>query len=1257
MKRNLRRKVTVGERRSRSLLVAFLCFVLGLGNVLAQSGTSSVSGVVVDPQGRAVSGATVKLTNAQKNFSRVQTTTENGAYRFTSIPPETYQLEATASGFKKGVVSEVRASVDKPSNIDIQLEVGNIAESATVTAASGDVLVNKQDASLGNNFVSQQITQLPLESRNVVSLLSLQPGVTRDGYVTGSRADQANVTLDGVDVNEQQSGLDPLTGQAFASVLRVTPDSIEEFRVTTSNPNASQGRSSGAQVSLITKSGTNDFRGSVYWSHRNTVTSANDFFNNRTVDPETGKSTPRPKLLRNLFGVAIGGPIVKERTFFFYNYEGRRDASESSVVRVVPTATLGNGSVRFVNSGGGITTLTSSDINRLFPAVGANPAAIAVLGDAARKYPVNDFTTGDSKQDRLLNTGGFRFNAKTPLRWNTHTVRLDHNLTADGKHILFVRGNYQQDTIGGTPQFPDTPTTDTWSHPVGLAAGHTWTINNRLVNSFRYGLTREAFTIGGDSTQNAISFRDVFSPLKFARELSRVTPVHNFSDDLSYLKNSHSVQVGGNVRIISNTRGSFAKSFDNAIANPTFYAGSGNVLLTPISGIAPGFERPVRDAVTAVIGRFSQYSANFNFGADGSVLPAGAVVSRKFKTQEYDTYAQDVWKVSQTLTLTYGLRYSLSRPVYEANGLEVKPTVSLGGFFDKRVRGALAGTPVNDLITVDKSGPKNGRPGYYDWDKNNLQPRVALAWSPNFTKGFLGKLFGSQGASVFRGGFAITNDHIGNQLAVTFDLNNQLGFSSTSMISANTFNVTSRPAPRFTGFGQAVRVLPGITVPGTLTFPQQKPADEQQRIESSLDDTIVSPVNYSWNLSFGRQLPGGVFVEASYIGRKARNLLATRDIMQLNNLVDPASKTSWYQAAGVLADLRDKNTPVGSVPAIPYFNNLFPANLGAQFADAFEDPTFTSLTPGQAVYYLVARDGYNILDWTTIQLILDDFSRVGPNIFFHPQYGALSAFSTIARSDYNAGTLSIRKRLRDSLSLDFNYTLSKSMDDASGLQNSGTFGAAFILNPLDLNQSFAESDFDVRHIINANGIWKFPVGKGRKFLSGLPGFGDAILGGWELGGIYRWNSGEVAGAPFDSSGWATNWNLTSSGVRLKNIKASPTRGGKNEPNLFSDPTAAYQSFRNARAGEAGDRNTFRFPSFFTLDLNLSKSFTMPWSEGHKLQFRWEVFNVTNTQRLTNLDGFALDFDPNLGEPASSFGRLTAIQGTPRVMQFGLRYTF
>src|ERR1044071_6363688 len=399
----------------QQILSAFIALLLLSGSIPAQTGTSSVSGQVLDPQGEAVLGATVTLTSVETNAVRTQKTNEKGGFVFELIPPGTYRVEIEATGFKKAIVNDVRALVSKPTEVSLQLEVGNIAEAVSVSAGSTEALLNTQDATIGNNFVEKQIIQLPLESRNVVELLSLQPGVTKEGYVNGSRSDQANITLDGIDVNEQQTGLDIIAdfvdneNQAFSSVLRVTPDSIQEFRVTTTNPNATQGRSSGAQVSLVTKSGTNEFHGGVYEFNRDTRFTANDFFNNRTVD-ENGNGIPTPKLNRNVFGGTFGGPIKKDKLFFFYSYEGRRDESEKSAVQTVPLPSLGRGEVRFFNTSGGITTLTTSQLNQLFPDVGINPLVAPILADAARRYPANDPTAGDG-----LNTGGFRFNAPTPL--------------------------------------------------------------------------------------------------------------------------------------------------------------------------------------------------------------------------------------------------------------------------------------------------------------------------------------------------------------------------------------------------------------------------------------------------------------------------------------------------------------------------------------------------------------------------------------------------------------------------------------------------------------------------------------------------------------------------------------------------------------------------------------------------------------------------------------------------------------------------
>ncbi len=215
------------------------------------------------------------------------------------------------------------------------------------------------------------------------------------------------------------------------------------------------------------------------------------------------------------------------------------------------------------------------------------------------------------------------------------------------------------------------------------------------------------------------------------------------------------------------------------------------------------------------------------------------------------------------------------------------------------------------------------------------------------------------------------------------------------------------------------------------------------------------------------------------------------------------------------------------------------------------------------------------------------------------------------------------------------------------------------MNPLRPNDNYAVSDFDIRHVINANFILQSPIGKGRKFFSNLNSIADVFLGGWQLTGVYRWNSGLPLSVPFDAAQWATNWNAQSAGTRIRAVDASTVRSTQN---LFSDPAAAFVSFRNARPGETGERNALRLPGYSSLDLGLSKSFTMPWNENHKIQFRWEVFNVFNYQyflgdNLTR-STFGLPQDPDLSTVNNDFGKIfTSIQGDPRRMQFGLRYSF
>lgn len=1236
------------KRKFSFILIAVLISTFFAENFNAQSGTTSVGGTVFDQQGQVIFGAAVTLTNTERGFARTAATNANGTFTFSGIQPGVHSLEIEMNGFKKFVNTEVRASVDSPTEISAVLEVGNVNEIVNVRTNTAKALLNAQDATLGNPFGSNQVTQLPTEARDVINLLTLQPGVTRFGYVAGGRSDQANITLDGIDVN------DPINNRILNPNLRLNAEAIEEFRVTTTTANASQGRSSGAQISLVTKSGTNQFRGAIFLTGRRTAWTANDFFNNKA-------GVERPKLDKNVFGGAIGGPVWKNRVFFFYSYEGERTTQGQTVVRVVPLETLGQGIVRFRNTAEQISTLNCSQITTAFlNATGCNPAALAVFADAAIRYRANSFEVGDS-----LNTAGFRFNADNKVKNNSHVTRLDFNVNRQQQ--MFFRANYIDDLetndiqTNAARQFPDTPAPTLWNHPLGFVVGHHWTISKNVFNNFRYGLTRRSLSSIGDSSETSIAFTDIYSPLLFRRTFSAIDSVNNIADDVSRIWRNHAFQFGTNIRLNRSRLQAFARAYDSAAATSASFIGGGNSITNPINiylqnsfgyQIGGANITGVQNAVTAVIGRLPTYSAAFTFLRDGSLQPSGTPSERDFRGEEYDFYAQDVWKFSRNLTLTFGLRYGLSSPLYEANGYEVKPIINLSEYFERRAAGAANGAPYNEPIVLDLSGKANGRTPLYKWDANNFQPRVAAAWSPNFGKSRLGWLFGKNNESVIRGGFAVTNDYLTMHILGRYDNQNTLGFTSRSQVQ----NLNLTNAPLFTGFNQNIRDLPHLQFPaGNLTFPRQAPNQiSQTAVEIGLDENLSAPINYSWSLTFERTLPAGLIVSVSYLGRKARNLLQPRDAAAIANFVDAQSGTDWNTAATQLEILRQQGAAVSQIGQIPYFANLFPSNLAVQLGC----PAAYNQT--QAVYSLAFTGAGGCgqgLDWTNVQLKLSQLSSrfPGQHIFFQPQYGSYRAWSSIGKSDYQGLTFTVRQRLGTRLTMDFNYTFSKSSDDGSGLQTNLTNPAAALINPFRQEDMYAASDFDMRHIVNANAIFKLPVGRGEKIFANLNKFANLFLGGWQLAGIFRYNSGLPISAPTDS-GNATNFNVKSYTTRTADLQTCPTRGGS----LFGcNASQAYRSFRNAYPGETGERNVFRLPGYWVIDVGLGKTFDLPL-ENHKFQFRWEIFNIANAQKMGSINAvdYTVGLDPQYAtQTPASWANFTAIQGQPRSMQFVLRYSF
>jgi hypothetical protein len=1264
------------KRKLQKMFVLATTFVLLSGMVVRAQDTSNLSGVISDPQGKIIAGATVTITNKATSASREAKTKDDGSYIFNQVQPGTYTLRVEAKGFKTSLQESVQLLVATPTEINMAMEVGAVSETVTVTG--GEAQINTSDATIGNAFSETKIRQLPLEGRNVAGLLSLQPGVTfigavnadgsttdyRNGSVNGGKSDQGNVTLDGVDVNDQQSG------QAFNSVLRVTLDSVQEFRVVTTNANAEQGRSSGAQVSLVTKSGSNQWHGSLYEYHRNTVTSANEWFNNAagtyTADDfavQTGTANageqrvPRPKLIRNVFGGSVGGPIIKDRMFFFLNYEGRRDSREESVVRVVPGLDLRKGTFTFLQftdssrTDTKISKLDAAGVKALDPLhIGPNAAVLQVFN----QYPApNDTTVGDG-----LNTFGFRFNSPIHLRWNTYIARFDYNLTKDGKHTLFARGNLQNDRDNSTQQFPGQSAVFTnFTNNKGFAVGYNASLTQNTVNVFHAGFTRLGFEAAGSSpfsNEHIVSFRTFDDLIPGARSLTRFTPVWNLVDDLAWIKGSHSMQFGTNIRFIRNERNNFANSFHDALINKAWLLSNGPIRPPLLA------DTSTDHAMAALLGLVTQVSAHYNLDREGDsliTLPEGAPIKRRYGANEYEFYGQDSWRVKPNLTLTYGLRYSLYSPPWETRGLQVSPDVPLGQWFDQRGGQQVKGIPDNQsapLISFILSGPENGGKGFYGWDKNNFAPRFAFAYSPKTKLPVLRWLTGGENAKMaIRGGYGMVYDRIGGALAVNAD-SGTLSFGLQTEITNPAAVQTATTVPRFTGLTNIPQSLL-LPAAGFGTFPATFPsglAAGGYAITAAIDDGLVTPYSQSINFSISRELPGNMVLEAAYVGRLARHVLINWDLAMPLNLVDPQSGMDYFTAAQALVHLERGGTSINNVKKIPFWENLFPG-----LADAF-----TAGSATQNAFLLYSRaDGFGP-DYTTALNFIDvegcdPCSKFGEFAFFNSQFSNLNALRSQMPTNYHALQVLLRRRFAQGFQFDVNYTYSKSQDFASVVERNGLFTGS-VLNSWAPGARKSVSDFDLTHQVNINGIWELPVGKGHHFLGGSHGVVDGILGGWQLSGIYRVTSGlpTTIGNGF---AFPTNWEFTGFATQNKPIPHTGVTknvpvfdGDSGGPNIFADPQAAFDSFENTLPGGVGSRNTIRGDGFYTLDMGLSKSWRIPYKEGVRLQFRWEVFNVTNSVSFDAGDLKGADLDS-----LNTFGKYSSTLSSPRVMQFGLRIEF
>lgn len=1248
-------------------------FLLALGLALsapigawAQTSTAGLYGEVTDPQGAAVVGAKVTLTQVGTNTVRTAESDANGRYQFTSLPPGKYSIRVEKDGFKAAVGKELDLGVNTTTKSNFAMELGTISETVTVVEAGSGL--NTTDASVGKVITSNQVLSLPLEGRNPTQLLVLQAGVAfsgdptdnRSGSVNGARADQINVTLDGVDINEQQKVIagaaNPGASTAFGTALPIPLESIQEFRFTTSNAGADQGRSSGGQVALVTKSGTNEYHGSLFWTHRNTVTSANDLFN-KNAQAANGLPNKPPKLLRNQFGGSVGGPAWKDRLFFFGTYEGNRRREEATQVQVVPSDTLRAGSLRYRSSTGALVTLTPAQVQQIDPAgLGVNANMLTVL----QSYPnCNDFTQGldaDPTVPGGLNFCGFRFNAPIALVNNVAVAKFDYNITRDARHTLSWRGTYGDLVQDQTPQqFPGHPVAQQLiDNSKGFSLAYSAQLSNTLTSVTRWGfsrLGREVTGPGGD----ALTIRSFNNFQSFAVPALRQIPTHNITQDFSWVRGAHTWQFGANLRTVSNHQGSFANSFATYAINDGFCANLCNDIFTNVTGaglpaVATASRNPFKRSVMALYGMMTQIGSAFIFDGTTNNLATGDPVERDFRVNEEELYIQDTWRWTRNITVTLGLRYGHYGVPWEKNGFQTGLTVPMQDWFNARVLAQRAGVASGTLplLSWDLIGPENGKDSYWLPDLNNFAPSAAIVYSPGFTDGILAKLFGGPNKSVIRAGYRTVYDRVGGTFVVSQDINGAVGLVTPVQNTTGTLNYSgANAAPRFSGFNSLPNVASFVSAPSS-GFPSA-PASSIGNRGLVIDDRLRTPYAHSLQLSYGRELPWNSSFEIGYVGRLGHKLMAQGDIgAPLIYLRDPASGMTFADAVNQLyAQSQQGTLPVAQITPIPYFQNLY-----SQIATTCG--TNPAQTPTQS-WYQFGRSAFP--SFTDSLITLEGCADLASPTFFQQQFDSLPAWTNLGYSNYHAMQLTFRKRHSNGLQFDVNYTWSKSNDNGSSVENNGRLGAqiADIFNPAN---SYGNSTFDLRHQFSTNWVYELPFGRGKRFVSAANGWVNQLVGGWQTSGIMLWR-GAFPLTLTNGFNFPTNFFLTAPGTPICPISANILKSATGGPNLFGDTAAQDAAFACAGftpAGGSGSRNFFRGSNFINVDFGLRKHFPMP-IEGHRFVFDWQVFNLMNH---ANLDDRTVALNP---ESRGTFGRYTGTIGgdsranNGRVMQFSLRWEF
>ena len=1267
---------------------------------LAQTSTTgALAGVITDPTGAVVPKAEVQLVNADTNATEKQVTNDSGQYIFPSLTPGNYKITVRVAGFRTATVSNLIVEVNRSRPASVTLEVGSDTQVVEVTAA-GAALLQTMDAQIGNTVQTEAILRLPTLQRNATELMNLQPGTVPGGSnltmrVAGAIDDQNTVTLDGLDITQQVV--------AGNTAVPTPADSVEEFRVTVLTPNSALVRASGAQVTLIGRRGGNQFRGALYEYLQNSQLNSNTWENNRT-------GQLKAPIRDNRFGGRIGGPIFKDKTFFFANYEGRRFANVTQLTRTVPTDTLKQGILQFKDPSGNIEQFNlasaavcgSSGTGLCDPrGLGISPAAKAQW--AMMPQP-NLSGVGDG-----LNTSGYFFNLAVPVQTDYGVMRLDHNfsekLQFSGSYTYFrsiTTGSGDVGIQNGQPKsFIQTP-----QRGSVYSAALNWQLSPLWLNTFRFGYVRDnnasqatspimaagMLNAPGSSTpagpvallfgSGVSSFLD--SPIDMDTQRARYQANYNgdfqWIDDMTKIWGKHTFQFGAQLNMLPYTHVRADKVIGSLTSTVALIDGDQTYLSIPTANRPLTCSSTVTSncVTSANLTNWDRFYASSlglvdNVGVlavrDQNLQPLPLGTFLVDHTNEWATYFyfQDSWRLTTSLSLTLGLSYGWQSAPTEQHNLQTvminaenNQLINGPQYMQSRLQAALAGQIYNPAIgfaTVGKAGVPVYNVDYGDW-----APRASFAWKPG------GKIFDNK--TVLRGGFAMVYDRSNTVQSVEIPMLG-VGFDQNIIVQAPLCNATGAGGPGCNAAG-GTAANPGLAsfragVDGTLptpvasavTSPVIPPPGYTETLSFQVDPQTKVGRSYNADLSLQRELPGNMVVEAAYLGRFSRRLPQAVNLTSAPYMmVDAASGQTFAQAFDAIANALRTGQPA---PTEPWFENQLPglAKLqGAQTATAFVVGRNTSsFTQGNLGSLFINLANYR----RSLNLI--PFSNDQAQIEFMRTY--------IGQSNYSAGILTLTKNTSHGLTVRANYTYSKALDDYLSNQNN----AGFYANSFHPGVDYGPSSYDRKHVFNAYYIYDLPAGPGHRLHGGR--YLDRIIGGWNTSGVVTaWSglplqvtqSSQVWGGATSTIGVSTYMvptgplsstaiNSGSAGCTLTGVGSVGTAAATGTGlNLFSNPCAVYGSFRYIQLASdtrTGRANPMRGLPFRNVDMRLGKDTRI--AEKKIVVFSADFFNVFNHHNFTT---------PSLSYTSpTSFGVITGTYTPPnrtnsaRWIELGLRLEF